>query len=132
MTCSVNARRLTACGSSANGNDVALVVLRVVSVVVVLAFALIGFLYVTRGSPVRHVRGLGTGEPAVSPAEPEFRLSVAMLTGVVLLPNNHVELAVNGDGTFPALGGPRVAQRSIVVQMYYGLPGTSPTRLVRS
>jgi cardiolipin synthase len=103
---------------------VALVVLRMVSVVLVLAFALIGLLYVTRGSPVRHVRGLGTGEPPVSPAEPEFRLSVAMLTGVVLLPDNRVDLAVNGDGTFPRLWEDlRSAQRSIIIQMYYGLPG---------
>jgi cardiolipin synthase len=60
----------------------------------------------------------------VSPREPEFALGVAMLTGVVLMPNNSVELAVNGDGTFSRLWQDlRSAQRSIVIQMYYGLPG---------
>ena len=47
-----------------------------------------------------------------------------MATGVLLLPDNRVEIAENGDGTFSRLWEDlRSAQRSIVIQMYYGLPG---------
>jgi len=98
--------------------------LRAVVAIVVVAFALIGFLYVTRGGAVKRVRAVGITERAVSPDEPEFPLSVAMATGVLLLPDNRVELAVNGDGTFSRLWSDlRSAQRSIAIQMYYGLPG---------
>ena len=49
-------------------------ILQVVAVIVVLAFATIGFLYVTRGSPMRKVRPIGTSDAPVSPAEPESPL----------------------------------------------------------
>jgi cardiolipin synthase len=102
----------------------AAVLLRVAALVVVLALALIAFLSATRGSVVRRVRDIGSSDQPVSPREPEFALGVAMLTGVVLLPNNGVEIAANGDETFPRLWADlRSAQRSIIIQMYYGLPG---------
>ena len=66
-------------------------------VAVVLLVAWIGFLHVTRGTAVRHVRGVGADGGPVSPAEPEFPISVAMLTGAVLRAGNHVEVALNGD-----------------------------------
>jgi cardiolipin synthase len=93
-------------------------------VAVVLLVAWIGFLYVTRGTAVRHVRGVGADGAPVSPDEPEFALSVAMLTGTVLRAGNRVEIALNGDGTFPRLWEDlRSARRSIVIQNYYGMPG---------
>lgn len=49
-----------------------------------LVFTVIGFLFVTRGSAVRHVRGFGADGTPVAPAESEFLLSVAVLTGMVL------------------------------------------------
>ena len=55
--------------------------LRVVVAVVIVVFALIGFLYVTRGGAVKRVRGVGVTSGTVSPVEPEFALSVAMATG---------------------------------------------------
>ncbi len=98
--------------------------LRAVVAIIVLVFAMIGFLYVTRGGAFKRVRSIGITERAVSPDEPEFPLSVAMATGAFLPPNNHVEIAVNGDGTFSRLWEDlRSAQRSIAIQMYYGLPG---------
>jgi len=98
--------------------------LRVVVAIVVVVFALIGFLYVTRGGAFKRVRSVGVTSGAVSPDEPEFALSVAMATGVLLLPDNRVEIAENGDGTFSRLWEDlRSAQHSIAIQMYYGLPG---------
>ena len=49
-------------------------------IVVIAAFALIGFLHLTRGTAVRHVRGVGEGRLAVGVGEPKFPLSVTMLT----------------------------------------------------
>ena len=48
---------------------------------VVLGFALIGFLQVTRGTAVRHVQGVGTDRISVGVSEPDFPLMVAMLAG---------------------------------------------------
>ena len=91
---------------------------------VALVLALIGFLSITRGTAVRHVRGVGQDGAPVAPAEPQFPLSVAMLTGTALSTGNRVELAVNGDGTFPRLWDDlRSATQSIVIQNYYGHSG---------
>ena len=53
-----------------------------IAVVVLLAF--IGFLHLTRGTAVKHVRGVGADGAPVAVSEPEFALSVAMLTGASL------------------------------------------------
>jgi cardiolipin synthase len=93
-------------------------------IAVVLIVALIGLLFITRGTAVRHVRGVGADGTPVAPSEPEFPLSVAVLTGMVLTPGNRVELALDGDGTFPRLWDDlRSARQSITIQMYYGKPG---------
>ena len=92
---------------------------------VLLLLALVGFLFLTRGTAVRHVRGVGADGTPVAPAEPQFPLSVALLTNTPLLAGNRVEIALNGDGTFPRLWADlRSARQSIVVQNYYGQPGT--------
>ena len=86
--------------------------------------AYIGLLSLVRGTAVRHVRGAGADGVAVAPDEPEFPLTVAMLTGTRLTPGNHVEIGLNGDGTFPRLWDDlRSARKSITLQMYYGQPG---------
>lgn len=91
--------------------------------VVILITAVIGFLYVTRGTAVRRVRGVGIDGVPVSPDEPEFQLSVSLLTGTELLEGNQVELVLDG-GVFPRLWEDlRNAKRSILVQMYYALSG---------
>jgi cardiolipin synthase len=90
----------------------------------VILVAFVGFLFLTRGTAVKHVRGVGEDSAPVSPAEPEFPLSVAVLTGTALSSGNRVELALNGDGTFPRLWDDlRSAKQSITVQSYYGNPG---------
>jgi cardiolipin synthase len=91
---------------------------------IIVVSAVIGLLFVTRGTAVRRVRGLGSDGAPVSPDERAFPLVVALLTGTPLLAGNHVELALDGDGTFPRLWSDlRAARRVITVQMYYATPG---------
>ena len=81
-------------------------------------------LHLTRGTAVRHVRGVGADSVPVAVSEPEFPLSVAMLTGASLLSGNRVDVALNGDGTYERLWQDlRAARRSIALQLYYGHPG---------
>ena len=68
-----------------------------------IALAFIGFLHLTRGTAVRHVRGVAAGTVPVSVSEPQFPLNVTMLTGAALTSGNRVEVTLNGDGTFPRL-----------------------------
>jgi len=107
-----------------NVMSVVLTILRVVAIIALTAITLIGFLYLTRGSALKHVRSVGQNEDPLAPNEPEFPLSVAMATGAILLPGNRVDVAVNGDGTFARLWDDlRSARRSIIFQVYYGLAG---------
>jgi cardiolipin synthase len=86
--------------------------------------ALTGFLYLMRGTVVRHVRAVGADGSPVGPWESQFPLSVAMLTGASLLPGNRVELALNGDGTKPRLWEDlQSATESITLQLYYKKSG---------
>ena len=73
---------------------------------------------------MHHVRAVGGDGTPVAPAEPAFPLSVALLTGSPLVAGNRVELALDGDGTFPRLWADlRAARQSITIQMYYAAPG---------
>ena len=91
---------------------------------VVLIAAVIGVLFVTRGTAVRRVRGVGADGVPVGVSEPDFAATVALLAGGVMLPGNRVELALNGDGTYERLWTDlRSATESITVQMYYAEPG---------
>ena len=93
-------------------------------VVVVLSFALIGFLQFTRGTSVRHVRSVGADVSPVGVGEPQFPLNVAILTGAPLSAGNAIEIALDGNGTYPRLWADlRAATGSITLQLYYGAPG---------
>ncbi len=72
-------------------------------VVIVLSLALIGFLHLTRGTAVRHVRGVTADGAPISVSEPEFPLMATMATGAWLAPGNRVEVMLNGDGIYPRL-----------------------------
>jgi cardiolipin synthase len=99
-------------------------VVRWTLVVIVLCFALIGFLHVTRGTAVRQVRGVAADGSPISVSEPEFPLMATMATGAWLAPGNHVEVMLNGNETYPRLWRDlQSAQRSITLQLYYGAPG---------
>jgi len=91
---------------------------------VVLVFALIGFLYVTRGTPVRRVRAPGDagGPPGV--CEPQFTATVELLTKTELRGGHAVQIMTCGDELYPRLWDDlRQAKRSITLQLYYCNPG---------
>jgi cardiolipin synthase len=93
------------------------------AIALVLIAAIIGLLFLTRGTAVRRVRGVGVDGTPVSPDEKSFPLAVSLLTGSTLLPGNQVELVLDG-GVFPRLWADlRNAKSSILVQMYYALSG---------
>lgn len=96
----------------------------------IIVAALIGFLFVTRGTVMRRVRGVGADGKPVSPSEPEFPVTVAMLTACSLIPGNRVEIALNGDGTFDRLWTDLAsAKKAITLQIYYMGPGRIANRL---
>ncbi len=94
-----------------------------VLIALVLIVAIIGFLFLTRGTAVRRVRGVGVDGTPVSPDESAFPSSFSMLTGAELLTGNEVELVLDG-GVFPRLWEDlRAAKAVITIQMYYALAG---------
>jgi cardiolipin synthase len=98
-------------------------VMNVVLIVVVTIVAIIGVLFLTRGTAVRRVRGVGVDGAPVSPDEEWFPRTVSLLTGAALSPGNQVELVLDG-GVFPRLWEDlRSAKDSITIQMYYALSG---------
>ena len=91
---------------------------------VILCLALIGFLHLTRGTAVRHVRGVAADGVPIGVSEPQFPLVVTMMTGAWLASGNRVEVMLNGDGTYARLWDDlRSAEQSITLQLYYGAPG---------
>lgn len=90
----------------------------------VLVFALVGVLYVTRGTPVRRVRAPGDahGPPAVD--DPAFVPTVELLTKTPLHAGHAVDIFACGDELYPRLWDDlRGARRSITLQLYYCQPG---------
>jgi cardiolipin synthase A/B len=99
-------------------------------IVVVAGLALIGFLHLTRGTAVRHVRGVAADGAPISVSAPEFPLMATMTTGAWLASGNLVDVMLNGDGTYPRLWDDlRSAEHSITLQLYYGAPGRMATTL---
>jgi cardiolipin synthase len=93
-------------------------------IALVVVTAIIGLLFLTRGTAVRRVRAVGADGTPVSPNEPEFVLTVDLLTGTLILAGNRVEIVLNGEGTYPRLWDDlRSAKQAITVQMYYAHPG---------
>jgi cardiolipin synthase len=86
------------------------------------AFALIGLIAVTRGTPISYVVTLAdTGPPAVG--DTLFERTFEIFTGAHIYPGNNVE-AVNNGSVYASLWRDlHAAQRTITVQMYYSLPG---------
>ncbi|HJR42169.1 MAG TPA: phospholipase D-like domain-containing protein [Gemmatimonadaceae bacterium] len=102
----------------------------IVLVLLLLFFALIGVLYVTRGTPLKGVRAVGEEKGRVSVADELFIPTISLLTSTSLRPAGEVELLTNGDETYPRLWEDlRSAQRSITLQMYYAQPGRVATML---
>src|SRR5918999_4041833 len=95
----------------------------VLAAVLVVLFALVGVLSLTRGTPVRMViaRGDRDGPPPV--ADSLFGRTMELYTGVHIEPGNRVDELLNGNGTYPRLWRDIAsAQQTLTVQMYYALP----------
>ena len=94
----------------------------VIGVLVVLAFALIGALTVTRGSPVRRVLSMNQ-EQLPSVRDSLFLRTLELFAGMQIEPGNKLEVLANG-ATYPRLWQDiRSAQQTITVQMYFSKPG---------
>src|SRR5436190_734983 len=99
---------------------------------IIFCFALIGFLHLTRGTAVRHVRGVANDGVPIGVTEPQFPLMVTTMTGAWLSEGNRVEVTLNGDGTYDRLWADlRSARHSITLQLYYGAPGRMADALGR-
>jgi cardiolipin synthase len=95
----------------------------VLGALVVIAFAMIGILSVTRGTPVEMVVTEGAGAPPAV-TDSLFERMFELYTGTHVAPGNMVEPLLNGIGTYPRLWTDlRSARSTITVQMYYSLPG---------
>jgi cardiolipin synthase len=94
----------------------------VLVVLVVLAFALIGVLATTRGSPVSRVLAVGDNQlPGVR--DSVFIRTLELFAGVHIEPGNKVEVLANG-ATYPRLWEDiRAARQTLTVQMYFSKPG---------
>lgn len=96
----------------------------IVTIVVLLLFALIGIQTSFRDTPVSAVRVVRDGGGGLPFADSTHRASVAALAGVPLHAGNQVELLLNGDGTFPRLWADiRGARQSVTLRLYFILPG---------
>src|SRR5437763_10399160 len=94
-----------------------------ISAITICTLALIGFLTIARGTPVRAVVTLGKSRPP-SVDDSLFERTMELFTGTHVFPGNAVQQMLNGNGTYPPLWADlRSAQRTITVQMYYSLPG---------
>lgn len=86
-------------------------------------FALVGLLYLTRGTPVTSVKTFGKAPPPAV-TDPLFRRTVELMAGMDLQDGNSIEVRTNGDNTYPQLWADLQSARSTVtLQMYYCNPG---------
>ena len=101
----------------------------VVGALILLLLALVGLLYLTRGTPVATVRTFGDGAPPAV-GDPLFRRTVELLAGTRFQQGNAIDVLVSGDQTYPPLWEDlRSAKKSITVQFYYAMPGKVATQL---
>jgi cardiolipin synthase len=92
-------------------------------IVIVLGFALIGVLSLTRGTPVQAVLAM-RGDDLPAAGDTLFARTMQMYTGTTFNDGNRVHVALNGDGTYPLFWQDlRSARRSITAQFYYSQPG---------
>ena len=99
-----------------------LIALAAILSTIVVLLALVGLLYLTRGTPVEGLRS-PAGELPVT-TDPAFRRTAEVLTSMELVNGNALELLTNGDETYPRLWEDlRSARRLITLQMYYCRPG---------
>jgi cardiolipin synthase len=90
----------------------------------VLLLAWVGFLSVTRGTPVRTVIAIGDGGGPPPVSDTLFARTMELFVNAHVEPGNRVEIMTNGDETYPRLWADlRSATRTITAQFYYCQPG---------
>jgi cardiolipin synthase len=113
--------------------QVALYLLAAAGGLVLLALALIGLRYLTRGTPVADVSGVAGNEKLPQTNNELFCRSIELLTGTALTSGNDVGLCLNGDGTYDRLFEDLAAARAtITLQMYYCQPGRVADRFAEA
>ncbi|MEO6525624.1 MAG: phospholipase D-like domain-containing protein [Gemmatimonadaceae bacterium] len=96
----------------------------VLGILLLTAFALIGILSITRGTPVKAVVAIGDKEGPPLITDSLFSRAMELYTGLHLTRGNAVQQMLNGDGLYPQLWRDlRAAKHTITVQMYYSQPG---------
>lgn len=96
----------------------------VVACLLLVIFALMGFLSTIRGTPTHVVHAFGdpAGPPAVR--DTMFDRTIEVLTQTDLNTGHTAEALTNGNGTYPRLyADMRAAKRSLTIQLYYCKPG---------
>ena len=94
----------------------------VLGVLAVLAFALIGLLTVTRGTPVRKVLAVGD-EKLPGVRDSVFVRTMQLFSGMKIENGNTVEVLANG-AVYPRLWADiHSATQTVTVQMYFSKPG---------
>ena len=103
----------------------------VLGVLAILAFALIGILTVTRGTPVRRVLAIGDAKlPGVR--DSLFVRTIELFSGMRIEDGNAVEVLPNGS-VYPRLWSDiRSARQTVTVQMYFSKPGAVADSLAAS
>lgn len=103
----------------------------VLGVLAVLAFALVGVLSITRGTPVKYVHAIGdrAGPPTVT--DSLFTRSMELYTGLRLTSGNAVMPVNNGEVYTRLWSDLRAAKHTITVQMYYSQPGAVADTMAR-
>lgn len=100
---------------------------------VLLIFALMGYLYTTRGTPTEAVLSSTDSLPPPHIGDSAFLRSVELLTKTELDPEHIVEPLFNGNGTYPRIWQDmRSARRSLILQLYYCKPGALADSLKRN
>jgi cardiolipin synthase len=93
-------------------------------VVALAALALIGWLSITRGTPVRRIIAIDRSGAPPAVTDSTFARAMGLMSATVLEPGNRVEILENGNGTYPAVWSAiRSARRTLTVQWYYSQPG---------
>ncbi len=95
-------------------------------------FALIGYLSLTRGTPTEAVVAYADSGATPAIGDSVFLNSIQLLTKTAVLPGHSVEPLFDGNGTFPRMWQDmRAARQSLILQLYYCKPGALADTLKR-
>lgn len=95
----------------------------VVVTMILLYFAVVGVLSITRGTPVQTVIAEGDRNGPPPPTDSLFARTMEMYTGTHIETGTRVQTVNNGSVYDSLWKDLRSAKRTITVQMYYALPG---------